>query len=220
MITDILFDNDGVLVNTEPLFYEASKAVLSSVGIDLSWDDFEELSLVQGQNIVRVMAADRIDEQGVAVLLTRRDQLYQASLSQADLSNPDIKDAVVKLSAKFRLSIVTGSLRAHFETVHKNTGLLSHFHTVVTDEDFEQPKPHPDPYLIALQRLNVRPENCIAIEDSERGLRSSTSAGIRTVMIGKFRSPIKGAAAICETPDRLYDQIMLLSSSTNPEPEP
>ena len=81
------------------------------------------------------------------------------------------------------MAIVTASGRAHFDVIHRPLGLLSHFDFVLADGDYANHKPHPDPYLAAAQRLGLDPAECIAVEDSERGLRSAVAAGMRCLVV-------------------------------------
>lgn len=215
MITDILFDNDGVLVDTEPLFFEVNRQVLQELGLDLSWEEFEEISLSDGQNVIRVKAANKIHEQDLLRCIQRRDQLFNAAISGQDLSKPGLLAIVKALAQRFRLTIVTGSIRSNLEAVHKKTGLLQNFYTVISCEDYEHPKPHPAPYLTAMGKLGVVSANCLAIEDSSRGLKSATSAGVQTIMFVEQSSSaqnIQGAVATCFSPDQIYQAIIRLSS--------
>ncbi len=81
------------------------------------------------------------------------------------------------------MGIVTSSRRDHFDVIHGRTDLLKYFDFVLTSGDFKRSKPHPDPYLMAIERSGLQPDECIAIEDSERGLEAATLAGIRCIVI-------------------------------------
>ena len=71
--------------------------------------------------------------------------------------------------------------------IHTNTGFLKYFDFVITEADFTKSKPDPEPYLLALERSGFKKEECIAIEDSERGLHAAHAAGIKClVMPGKL----------------------------------
>jgi beta-phosphoglucomutase-like phosphatase (HAD superfamily) len=77
---------------------------------------------------------------------------------------------------------VTSSRRDHFNIIHARTNLLPFFAFVIAEGDYQFSKPAPDPYLAALARSQLKPEQCIVIEDSERGLRAAHAAGIRCLM--------------------------------------
>ncbi|OGA51303.1 MAG: hypothetical protein A3F74_08020 [Betaproteobacteria bacterium RIFCSPLOWO2_12_FULL_62_58] len=75
------------------------------------------------------------------------------------------------------------SQREHFEIIHARSGLLKYINFVLTSGDYDNPKPHPEPYLKAVERAGVAKEACIAIEDSERGLAAATAAGLKCVIV-------------------------------------
>ena len=73
--------------------------------------------------------------------------------------------------------------RADVELIHESRGLLGFFQFVLTIEDYQHPKPDPDPYLAALERFGARPDQAVVIEDSARGLRSALDAGLDCVVV-------------------------------------
>jgi HAD superfamily hydrolase (TIGR01509 family) len=87
------------------------------------------------------------------------------------------------LHGKCVMGVVTSSRRDHFDLIHERTDLLKYFEFVVTADDCARTKPDPDPYLRAIERSGVAPEECVAIEDSERGLVAATRAGIRCIVV-------------------------------------
>jgi HAD superfamily hydrolase (TIGR01509 family) len=87
------------------------------------------------------------------------------------------------LYGKYLMGVVTSSKQEHFEVMHRSTGLLKYFAFVLTCEDYSKFKPDPDPYLTAIQRTGYKKEECIAVEDSERGLSSATAAGLKCIVI-------------------------------------
>jgi HAD superfamily hydrolase (TIGR01509 family) len=76
------------------------------------------------------------------------------------------------------MAIVTSSKRAHFDVIHRQSGLPQHFELILTREDYTESKPNPEPYLRALELLAVSSAQCLVIEDSERGLRAAKAAGL------------------------------------------
>jgi beta-phosphoglucomutase-like phosphatase (HAD superfamily) len=81
------------------------------------------------------------------------------------------------------MGIVTSSEKEHFGLIHRNSGLLQYFDFVIASGDYANSKPHPDPYLEAVRRSGVAPENCLVVEDSRRGLAAAVAAGLRCVVI-------------------------------------
>jgi HAD superfamily hydrolase (TIGR01509 family) len=81
------------------------------------------------------------------------------------------------------MGIVTSSRKDHFEIIHRSTGLLKYFDFLLTGEDYTKFKPNSEPYLLAVERSGCKKDECLAIEDSERGLISARSAGIHCYII-------------------------------------
>jgi HAD superfamily hydrolase (TIGR01509 family) len=183
MIEAILWDNDGVLVDTEHLYFEATQQVLQSVGIPLSEAQYIELFLVQGKGAWHLAEAQGARPIEVERLRSERDAAYVRLLRQGPRVLNGVACALDALHQKYVMGIVTSSKREHFDLIHASTGLLPYFDFVLASGDYARSKPDPDPYLAAITCSGVAPEACVAIEDSERGLASATRAGIRCIVV-------------------------------------
>jgi HAD superfamily hydrolase (TIGR01509 family) len=174
----ILFDNDGVLVDTEGLYFRANQEVLASVGVTLAERDYVELFLRQGVGAWHLAEACGHEPAAVAALRAARDRRYTELLAESDVLVPGAVEVVAALAARYRLAIVTSSEPGPFAQTHARTGLLPLFELVLKKGDYARSKPAPDPYLTAVARLGLPPARCLVIEDSERGLRAAKAAGL------------------------------------------
>jgi HAD superfamily hydrolase (TIGR01509 family) len=174
----ILFDNDGVLVDTEGLYYRANREVLAGIGVALDEAAYVELFLRGGVGAWHLAEARGLSAEAVADLRAARDRLYAALLDEVPIAIPGVAELLPALAARYRLAIVTSSEPGPFARTHARTGLLPHFELVLTRADYQRSKPDPEPYLCAVSRLGLRPERCLVIEDSERGLRAAKAAGL------------------------------------------
>jgi len=179
----IFWDNDGVLVDTEHLYFEATQHVLASIGLPLTREDYIELFLVQGRG-----AWHLAEEQGVAPaeverLRDKRNALYADWLAERPRVLPGVIQVLDALHGKYTMGIVTSSRKDHFDVIHRNTGLLKYFDFVLTAADFKRVKPDPEPYRRAVERSGMGREACVAIEDSARGLESARGAGIGCIVV-------------------------------------
>jgi HAD superfamily hydrolase (TIGR01509 family) len=174
----ILFDNDGVLVDTEGLYFRANRDVLAGIGITLDEAQYVELFLRTGRGAWHLAEAAGHDGLAVDRLRATRDQMYAAFVADGDVTMPGALEVVAALAARYRLAIVTSSDPEPFARTHARTGLLGHFELVLTREHYKLSKPDPEPYLCAVDRLGVAPERCLVIEDSERGLLAAKAAGL------------------------------------------
>jgi len=109
--------------------------------------------------------------------------LYNSLLQKEPIAIEGAQDVLERLSAKYTMGVVTSSLPGHFSTIHERTGFLKYFKFAITAEDFTHSKPHPEPYLLALQRSGLDADECVVIEDSQRGLTAATRAGLRCIII-------------------------------------
>lgn len=179
----IFWDNDGVLVETEHLYFEATRQTLAPHGIDLTEDQYVELFLVQGSGAWHLAAERGIAPHDVERLRDERNALYAAMLRNRPRMVPGIGDALDALHGKYMMGVVTSSRRDHFDLIHEHTGLLRYFEFVLAAGDYARAKPDPAPYVLAIERSGLDPDECIAIEDSERGLESATRAGLRCLIV-------------------------------------
>jgi HAD superfamily hydrolase (TIGR01509 family) len=183
MIEAIFWDNDGVLVDTEHLYFEATQQVLASVDIPLTEDDYRELFLQQGRGAWHLAEARGLPAPDVQALKQRRNALYADLITAQSRVLPGVLDVVAALHGHYRMGIVTSSRRDHFEIIHRDTGLMKYFDFVVTADDCPRTKPCPDPYVHAIRASGMEPAACLAIEDSRRGLEAATAAGLRCVIV-------------------------------------
>ena len=177
MFEAILFDNDGVLVDTERLYLQATREVLAGAGVTLTDADYVELFLRSARGAWHLVA-DPLDEAALAAFRAARARRYEQLIAASDIEIAGASRCVTRLSHRYRLAIVTSSDPAPFALAHARTGLLRHFELVLTREHYRNSKPDPEPYLTAVERLGVAPERCLVLEDSERGLRAAKAAGL------------------------------------------
>ncbi len=178
MFDALLFDNDGVLVDTEALYFRANREALATVGVELDEATYVEYFLREGLGAWHLAEARGVTAAGIAELRAARDRRYFQLVEEAELVIPGVADLLPGLAARFRMAIVTSSEPAPFARTHARTGLLPHFELVLTRVDYANAKPDPEPYLCAVDRLGVPAARCLVIEDSERGLRAAKAAGL------------------------------------------
>lgn len=199
-IQTVLWDNDGVLVDTETLFFEANRRLLAELGVELSIDGFVDINLRQGKSVLRHhgqklgKSNDEIDE-----LHRIRDGYYSETLEAGALVLPGVPEALEMLRPHFNLAVVTSSLPTHFYQIHSTTNLTHYFSEIFTRDRYTRAKPDPDPYLTAAKHLQVLPEHCVVIEDTVRGLHSAKAAGMSCIVIPNSLAPqaqYEGALAL------------------------
>lgn len=182
-MTDWIFwDNDGVLVETEHLYFSASRDVLADAGIVLTREMFVQISLVKGRSVLDLAAAG-MSPADLEHLQEQRNRRYSELLRTGSQVVDGVAETLRRLSGTVSMGIVTSSRRTHFDIIHRHSGLLPFFDFVITCEDVARTKPHPEPYLKALAMSGSRPDRCLVVEDTERGLISAIRAGMDCIVI-------------------------------------
>ncbi|PKN53751.1 MAG: HAD family hydrolase [Deltaproteobacteria bacterium HGW-Deltaproteobacteria-13] len=209
MIKAIFWDNDGVLVDTEGIFFRANQKVLAGLGIPLEARQFEEISLARGESVMRLAANPGTE--AFSKLRRDRDALYAELLTRETLVIEGVRDVLDALRGKYVMGIVTSSGHEHFEIIHRQSGLLPYFQFVLTLKDCPYTKPHPGPYLKAIELSGFSPNECLVIEDSPRGLAAATSAGLRCIIIPSGFTHNFNFARACKVLDSIRDLPSALS---------
>lgn len=183
MIKAIFWDNDGVLVNTEHLYYLATRRVLATVGVRLTKEQYTEFLMVQGKGAWHLAAEKGVTPDGIERLRHERNSLYSSLLEQEHLKIDGVEEVLEVMSRRYVMGVVTSSRQDHFEIIHKKTGFLKYFQFALTEDDYSHGKPHPEPYLLAVERSGFPAEECLVVEDSERGFTAAMKAGIRCIVV-------------------------------------
>ncbi|SDA74828.1 MULTISPECIES: HAD family phosphatase [unclassified Janthinobacterium] len=183
-IQGVLWDNDGVLVNTEQLFYESNRDLLVPYGIDLTPKQFFDWFLDNNYGAWHVLLGQGHAIELVDRLRAERSRLFARRLRQArQLAMPGIGSVLAALRPHVAMGVVTSAYAQHVEISHAATGLLPHFDFVLTREMYDESKPAPDGYLLGLQHLGLAATDCVAVEDSPRGLRAANAAGLECIVL-------------------------------------
>lgn len=214
MVTKAIFwDNDGVLVETEQLYYEATRDVLAEVDIDLTPALYKELFLIQGRGAWHLVAERGYSAEEQERMRADRNARYSQGLEQMPPLVDGVRDVLRELHGKYVMGCVTSSRKDHFDLIHRETGLLQFFDFIITASDVTRVKPDPEPYRLAVSRTGFDPQECVAIEDSARGLEAANGAGIRCLVVPTALtrgSMFPGAERVL---DRMHDVVDTLAAS-------
>lgn len=179
MFDGIFWDNDGVLMATEHLYYQANAEALAQAGVELTMEEYRRISLCQGESVL-ALADSGCD---AAELRRIRDDIYYRLLGEESRVCPGIPETLERLHGRLPMAVVTSCRRVNFLQMHRDSGLVGYFDFILTREDYRASKPDPEPYLTACARAGLNPGRCLAIEDSERGVTSAARAGLAVAAI-------------------------------------
>jgi beta-phosphoglucomutase len=183
MLKGLLFDLDGTLIDTSATNYGAYALALREVGVDVApravadaaagrhWSEFLPL-LLEGAPATILPAA----------VARRKGELYRQMLGDTRLNAPLV--ALAESSRPhMRTAVVTTASAASVRALLECHRIADLFDVVVTGDDVKHRKPDPEAYAVAVARLKLAPEECLAFEDSDVGVRSAQAAGIAVVRV-------------------------------------
>lgn len=175
----LLFDLDGTLVDTAEANYRAYAAALAEAGRTIERAEFDAVATGRRWSQFLPLLLPGADH---SVIAARKQALYPAHLGASRINAP-LVDLARAASPRLRLGLVTSASRRGADAVLAAHGLGDLFDVVVTGDDVEAPKPAPDSYQLAMARLGVSPDECLAFEDSDPGAESARRAGIAVVRV-------------------------------------
>lgn len=179
----ILFDNDGVLVHTEPLYFKANiQALKKFFDVELEFEEYMKI-MSEGTTVWQKALDKGFSFAEVEIARNKRNEYYQNFLKTENILIDGVKDVLKELSKDYKMGIVTTSRRVDFEIIHKNLGIVDFMDFVLCEEDYNFAKPHPEPYLKGLELFKAKKQEAIVVEDSTRGLSSAYKAGIECVIV-------------------------------------
>lgn len=185
----ILFDFDGVLVDSEPIRFKAGARALEEIGEPLTWEGFMRYWLGRTDDAgLRDLLGDRFQAEGKRIA-GRRNALYEERLDEVPAFDDSLR-LIRRLPDEIRLAVATGSRRMEVEHILGHLGLSHHFHAIVTAKDYARAKPAPDPFLTAARRLGVPPASCLVLEDSAAGVAAAQAAGMPVVALDRGRGAV------------------------------
>jgi HAD superfamily hydrolase (TIGR01509 family) len=217
-IDAVVFDMDGVLVDTEHLWDEVREELTAEWGGRYTPEAQQAMMGMSSHEWSRYLhevvglrePPDVINEEVVRRMLAR----YEIDLPVI----PGAAEAVRGLAgAGFRLALASSSNRELIDTVLRRLGLTTLFEVTVSSEEVSRGKPAPDVYLEAARRLGVPPRRCAAVEDSASGIRAAHAAGMRVIAYpNRHYPPADDVVALADSvAPRLGDVVPLLAAGTS-----
>lgn len=200
MTQAILFDFDGVVVQSELLHRETFLEVLRPLGIDVSKERwYNDFAGTGSRNIFSVLIKEAKLDIDVHEIVEHRKKIYAKRVINGDLKLTDgIKQFLESIRKKgIKTAVVSGGHRPNVEIALKKLSIDHLFDLVIGAEDVSNRKPDPECYLKAAKILRVEPEQCIVVEDSPAGSEAAKSANMKLVLVESPASKgLKGYVAI------------------------
>lgn len=178
----VLFDCDGVLVDTETVAVKVAQKVLNEKGVRITAKRASQFVGKADVDFFTEIQKEFPTAPLERILLDFR-RAYVKQIKQIIRPMPGIVNLVKRLHKTHTLGLVSGSRRNQVDIILETLGIQHHFKVVITQEDCSHFKPHPEPYLIAARKLKTEPRDCIVIEDSKAGIRSARVAGMQVIAL-------------------------------------
>lgn len=178
----ILFDHDGVLVDTEFWYCKAGERALADIGFTLDRDQYVQ-EMAQGLATWTQAQAAGINERTISRQREVRNAYYQEYLRTEAIEVEGVVETLAELSEYVRMAIVTTAKRVDLEIIHEKRQIKRYMDFILAREDYVLAKPHPEPYLTGLKLLGATKEETLVVEDSSRGLSSAVAAGIDCAIV-------------------------------------
>lgn len=201
----VVFDMDGLLLDTEVLWHRAEVELFRRHGGEFTWDDKLAVIGTSFDNTARYFAErlGRPLEAGRALVDEMIGLMHQLVQREVD-ARPGAVELVARLREQHpgvRLGLASNSPRFLVDDALGTAGLAGAFDAIVTSDDVEHSKPAPDIYLLACERLGVRPAEALALEDSPSGVAAAKAAGLTCIAVPQFAETDVSAA------DRVVDSL-------------
>ncbi|MRR36211.1 HAD family phosphatase [bacterium] len=194
MLTAVIFDFDGIIVDTEPLHYRAFQAILEPMGLGYAWEEY--VNLYMGfddrdafREAFRVHGRTLGDHE-LERLIDRKAAAFQEIISNGVTPYPGVVDLINSITGNLPLALCSGALRCDILPILTGLGLSDAFDVMVTADEVTASKPDPASYALAIERLSatfpdrkIIPGHCIAIEDTPAGIASASGAGIPVIAV-------------------------------------
>ena len=185
MLKGAVFDLDGVLVDTEYYQWQGWVEVLKPYGISFSKEEYYNYAGRRGDLIEEGILREHNLDVEKGLLLGKKEKLLMEWFESKKLElMPYTREAIeFFIDRKLRVAVASTAPKDEVKLKLKNVGLTSLFPLVITGNDVERGKPYPDIYLLTVEKLGLKPEECISFEDTQHGVESAKTAGLTCLAI-------------------------------------
>jgi beta-phosphoglucomutase-like phosphatase (HAD superfamily) len=221
LIRAVVFDCDGVLVDSEPMHAAATRDEMRARGCELADDFFDDYIGMRVVDQIAVLA-DRFGIDPLSLFEARERRFWSLAVDQFR-EVPGSAETVRALhAAGLKIAVATSGTRKWIDHVIHELGLSTEISASISAADVQEPKPHPQAYLAAAEAIGLPAHRCGVVEDSELGCRSAVSAGCLVVILDRDRRAadrFAGAATITASMSQARE-FLLRASGQNSDPAP
>lgn len=177
----VIFDMDGVIVDTMDLHFKAGAKVLNEEGARADKQDLEAMDSTRTQEIFRKFLAAKSEPEIKG--LVEKKYRYLLAKTKGIKPFPGFLEFFFRLKGNYKLGLVSSSIRSFVEFILSELEIRNSFAVIVCGDEITRGKPDPEGYLLAAQKLGVKPSECLVVEDSVYGVMSAKAAGMKVVAV-------------------------------------
>lgn len=216
MLKALIFDFDGIIVDTEPIHFLSFQKILEPLGLGYSWDHYVDLYMGfddrEAFSEVFKLHCRELSNRELESLIKQKANVFLEIIKDGIKPYPGVVRLVRELSGNCPLALCSGALMSDITPILEQLDIADHFNVVVTAEDVSASKPDPASYILAFQRLSslypdllIEPQNCLAIEDTPAGIESAKAAGIAVLAVTNSYSAerLSGASHIVDSLEKV-----------------
>ncbi|MFH1032076.1 MAG: HAD family phosphatase [Chloroflexota bacterium] len=180
--TAVIWDMDGVIADTAPYHFKAWQEAFKKK--DFTEGDFRRTFGQRNDNIIRMILGEGVTREEIDAIAVEKEICFRRYIGRNVKSFPGVLELMKSLSqAGFKMALATSTPMENVRLVITGLGIDKYFKAIVADEDVTRGKPDPQVFLIAAERLGIKPESCVVIEDAVAGVTAAKRAGMRCVAV-------------------------------------
>ncbi|QBG49254.1 HAD family phosphatase [Verrucomicrobia bacterium S94] len=189
MLSAVIFDFDGIIVDSEPMHFRAFNEVLNPLEIEISWKEYCEVYIgFDDRDAFREafkLKRKKVSSRDIKHLIKQKAEVFQHYIHSGEVTPlPGAVELIKSIPVRLPLALCSGALREDIDPIIKNLGIDGCFDQIITAEDTPKSKPDPAPYILTCKKLNIGdPSTAVAIEDTPAGIMSAKGAGLKVLAV-------------------------------------
>ncbi len=208
----VIFDMDGLIVESEHLHCRAYLEVFHKYGIDMDREEYYRKLSTEGTPISEICDEYGVNTDAARIKREKKD-IYLKLIDKEMELFPGVRDCIKRMKDNFRVILATASRRPFVDRIFEKFDLEGYFEFIITGSDVEKRKPHPEIYRKAARKMDFPPSRCLVLEDAQKGVIAAHRAGMKSIAIptkytadGDYSSTIRVLENISEvTPELVKD---------------
>lgn len=189
MLNAVLFDFDGIIVDSEPMHFRAFNSILEPLGKGFSWEDYCSIYIgYDDRDAFREAfkaTGEKICARDLKKMIAEKAKVFQELVDSGEAKPlPGAIELIESLPDRLPIALCSGAFRQDIDPILENLGIANAFNVIVTAEDTKKSKPDPSPYRLTCEKLGLKdPSTAIAIEDTPLGIISAKGAGLKVLAV-------------------------------------